>query len=121
MRILLTGLFFFLMYQSMSAQSKRARDLGLHIGVLSPGKWDAITDVPGVKIGHTTLNTGDSVHTGVTAIIPADGNVFQKKVAAGIFVGNGFGKMTGSTQVQELGNIEVPIILTNTLSVGIAM
>jgi len=120
MRITITALLT-LIIMTTYAQPQRARDLGLHIGVLSPGKWDAITDVPGVKVGHTTLNEGDSVHTGVTAIIPADGNVFQKKVAAGIFVGNGFGKMTGSTQVQELGNIEVPIILTNTLSVGIAI
>ncbi|HVW62704.1 MAG TPA: P1 family peptidase [Puia sp.] len=121
MRILLAIISPFLLYQSISAQTQRARDLGLRIGVLSPGKWNAITDVPGVKVGHTTLNQGDSVHTGVTAIIPADGNLFQKKVAAGIFVGNGFGKMSGSTQVQELGNIEVPIVLTNTLSVGTAM
>jgi len=89
MRILLIMLSPFLLYQSIFAQTQRARDLGLHIGV--------------------------------TAIIPADGNVFQRKVAAGIFVGNGFGKMTGSTQVQELGNIEVPIVLTNTLSVGAAI
>jgi len=107
--------------QSSFAQSKRARDLGLRIGVLQPGKWDAITDVPGVKVGHTTLNQGDSVHTGVTAILPAGGNLFQQKVAAGIFVGNGFGKMTGSTQVMELGNIETPIVLTNTLSVATAI
>jgi D-aminopeptidase len=107
--------------QSISAQTKRTRDLGLHIGVLQPGKWDAITDVPGVKVGHTTINQGDSVHTGVTAILPAGGNLFQQKVAAGIFVGNGFGKMTGSTQVMELGNIETPIVLTNTLSVATAM
>jgi len=107
--------------QSSFAQFKRARDLGLRIGVLQPGKWDAITDVPGVKVGHTTLNQGDSVHTGVTAILPAGGNLFQQKVAAGIFVGNGFGKMTGSTQVTELGNIETPIVLTNTLSVATAI
>jgi D-aminopeptidase len=107
--------------QCSFAQTKRARDLGLHIGVLQPGEWDAITDVPGVKVGHTTLNQGDSVHTGVTAILPAGGNLFQQKVAAGIFVGNGFGKMTGSTQVMELGNIETPIVLTNTLSVATAI
>ncbi|MDO6429283.1 P1 family peptidase [Flavitalea sp. BT771] len=110
-----------LLTQSTFAQTKRARDLGLHIGVLPPGKWDAITDVPGVKVGHTTINQGDSVHTGVTAILPAGGNLFQQKVAAGIFVGNGFGKMTGSTQVMELGNIETPIVLTNTLSVATAI
>ncbi|MBN8854320.1 MAG: aminopeptidase [Sphingobacteriales bacterium 50-39] len=103
-----------------SAQNKRARELGLHIGILQTGQWNAITDVPGVKVGHTTLNQGDSVHTGVTAILPFDGNIFQQKVPAAIFVGNGFGKLAGSTQVQELGNIETPIVLTNTLSVGLA-
>jgi D-aminopeptidase len=104
-----------------TAQHQRARELGLHIGVLEPGKWNAITDVPGVKVGQTTLNAGDSVHTGVTAILPYDGNVFQRKVPAGIFVGNGFGKLAGSTQVMELGNLETPVVLTNTLSVGIAV
>jgi len=103
------------------AQNKRARDIGLHIGILATGRWNAITDVPGVKVGHTTLNQGDSVHTGVTAILPHDGNIFQQKVPAAIFVGNGFGKLAGSTQVQELGNIETPIVLTNTLSVGLAI
>jgi D-aminopeptidase len=102
-------------------QKPRARDLGLHIGVMAPGAWNAITDVPGVKVGHTTLVKGDSVHTGVTAILPNDGNIFQQKVPAAIFVGNGFGKLAGSTQVQELGTLETPVILTNTLAVGTAM
>ncbi|MBS1737469.1 MAG: P1 family peptidase [Bacteroidetes bacterium] len=101
--------------------SKRARDYGLKIGVLPPGKLNAITDVPGVKVGHTTLIKGDSVRTGVTAILPYEGNVFQQKVPAAIFVGNGFGKLAGSTQVNELGNLETPIILTNTLNVSTAM
>jgi len=120
MRVLL---FIFLSLFSVTclAQNKRARDLGIKIGVLSPGKWNAITDVPGVKVGHTTLFKGDSVRTGITAILPNDGNIFQQKVPAGIFVGNGFGKFAGSTQVLELGNLETPIILTNTLSVSIAM
>ena len=120
MRVLL---FIFLSLFSITclAQNKRARDLGIKIGVLSPGKWNAITDVPGVKVGHTTLFKGDSVRTGITAILPYDGNIFQQKVPAGIFVGNGFGKLTGTTQVLELGNLETPIILTNTLSVSIAM
>ena len=99
----------------------RARDLGLRIGVMSPGALDAITDVPGVKVGQTTLVQGDSVRTGVTAILPYDGNLFQQKVPAGIFVGNGFGKLAGLTQVQELGNLETPVVLTNTLSVGAAI
>ncbi|HET6253408.1 MAG TPA: P1 family peptidase [Puia sp.] len=104
-----------------STPHPRARDLGLLIGVLTPGAYDAITDVPGVTVGHTTLIRGDSIHTGVTAILPYDGNIFQQKVPAGIFVGNGFGKLAGSTQVQELGNLETPVILTNTLSVGTAI
>jgi D-aminopeptidase len=103
------------------APHPRARDLGLHIGVMSPGAFDAITDVPGVKVGQTTLVQGDSVRTGVTAILPYDGNIFQQKVPAGIFVGNGFGKLAGLTQVQELGNLETPVVLTNTLSVGAAI
>jgi D-aminopeptidase len=104
-----------------SISHPRARDLGLHIGVLSPGAYDAITDVPGVKVGHTTLIRGDSIRTGVTAVLPYDGNIFQEKVPAAIFVGNGFGKLAGITQVQELGNLEAPIVLTNTLSVGAAI
>lgn len=100
------------------AQKKRARDLGIKIGVLPPGKLNAITDVTGVAVGHTTLIEGAHVRTGVTAIIPHAGNLFQEKVPAAIFVGNGFGKLTGVTQVQELGNLETPIILTNTLSVS---
>lgn len=100
---------------------KRLRDLGIQIGVMQPGLWNAITDVPGVKVGHTTLIEGSSVRTGVTAILPHSGNLFQEKVPAAIFVGNGFGKLAGSTQVQELGNLETPIVLTNTLSVPVAM
>lgn len=103
------------------AQNKRARETGITIGVLPTGKFNSITDVPGVKVGHTTLVKGDTVRTGVTAILPHDANIFQQKVPAAIFVGNGFGKLAGITQVQELGNIETPIILTNTLSVSTAM
>ena len=106
---------------SAGAQQKRPRDLGIRIGVLSPGTFNAITDVPGVKVGHTTLIKGETVRTGATAILPFDGNIFQHKVPAGIFVGNGFGKLAGTTQVMELGNIESPIILTNTLNVATAM
>ncbi len=97
------------------------RDIGLKIGIIPPGKLNAITDVPGVKVGHETLIKGDSIRTGVTAIIPQPGNIFQMKLPAAIFSGNGFGKLAGSTQVQELGNLETPIILTNTLSVATAM
>lgn len=88
---------------------------------MDPGPLNAITDVKGVKVGHVTLIKGDSVRTGVTAIIPHPDNVFQQKVPAAVYVGNGFGKLAGSTQVMELGNIETPIILTNTLSVPTAM
>lgn len=99
----------------------RARDLGLAPGVLAPGPLNAITDVAGVRVGQVTLVEGDSVRTGVTAVLPHAGNLFQDKVAGAVFVGNAFGKLAGSTQVTELGTIETPIVLTNTLSVGTAM
>jgi D-aminopeptidase len=92
--------------------------LGVRPGVLEPGPINAITDVAGVRVGHVTLIEGESVRTGVTAILPHGGNLFQQKVPGAIFVGNGFGKLAGSTQVRELGNIESPIVLTNTLSVA---
>src|SRR5262245_39200581 len=95
----------------------RARDLGVVVGILPTGKNNAITDVAGVRVGHATLIRGDNVRTGVTAILPHSGNLFQEKVPAAIFVGNGFGKLMGSTQVNELGEIETPILLTNTLNV----
>ncbi len=106
--------------QNKETVMKRARDYGIEIGILKPGSLNAITDVPGVKVGQLTLKEGDSVRTGVTAILPYEGNIFQNKVPAGIFVGNGFGKLTGYTQVEELGNLETPIVLTNTLSVPAA-
>ncbi|MCX6543685.1 MAG: P1 family peptidase [Acidobacteria bacterium] len=99
----------------------RARDLGIAPGVLAPGPLNAITDVAGVRVGHTTLLQGDSVRTGVTAVLPHAGNLFQDKVAGAVFVGNAFGKLAGSTQVDELGTIETPIVLTNTLAVGVAV
>ena len=105
----------------MQAQNKRARDLGLSIGVLPTGKHNAITDVAGIKVGQVTIVKGDSVRTGVTAVVPHEGNLFQQKVPAAIYTGNGFGKLAGVTQVQELGNLETPIVLTNTLSVPTAM
>lgn len=109
---------------SVIAQSEtrpRARDLGLAPGVFAPGPLNAITDVSGVSVGHTTLIDGDAVRTGVTVVVPHAGNVFQDKVPGAVFVGNAFGKLAGSTQVDELGTIETPIALTNTLSVGAAM
>jgi len=102
---------------AVDSSGKRARELGIEVGVLQPGQWNAITDVTGVRVGHTTLMEGDSVRTGVTAILPHGGNLYQRKVPAAIYVGNGFGKLAGSTQIEELGNIETPILLTNTLSV----
>lgn len=102
-----------------AAENKpRARDLGIAPGVLKPGKQNAITDVSGVRVGHVTLIEGSDIRTGVTAILPHAGNLFQEKVPAGFAVGNGFGKFAGSTQIVELGEIETPVILTNTLSVA---
>ena len=98
----------------------RLRDFGLRTGVLTPGPLNAITDVAGVRVGHTTIIQGQSVRTGVTAILPHEDNVFQDKVAGAIAVANGFGKLIGITQVQEMGTIETPIVLTNTLSVPAA-
>jgi D-aminopeptidase len=108
-----------LAYQQSSGRP-RARDLGIAPGAMTPGPLNAITDVAGVRIGQTTIHDGN-VHTGVTAILPHAGNLFQDKVPGAVFVGNAFGKLAGSTQVQELGTIETPIVLTNTLSVGTAV
>jgi D-aminopeptidase len=96
---------------------RRARDLGIAPGILPTGKWNAITDVSGVRVGQVTLIDGEDVRTGVTAVLPHAGNIFQDKVPAGLAVGNGFGKLSGSTQLEELGEIETPIVLTNTLAV----
>jgi D-aminopeptidase len=95
----------------------RARDAGLVVGVLPTGPRNAITDVAGVLVGHTTLIRGDDVRTGVTAVLPHKGNLFREKVPGAVFVGNGFGKLMGSTQVNELGEIETPVLLTSTLNV----
>ncbi|HEY0080143.1 MAG TPA: P1 family peptidase [Pyrinomonadaceae bacterium] len=102
----------------MQNQSRpRARELGIKVGVLPVGELNAITDVAGVRVGHATLIRGADVRTGVTAIVPHAGNLFREKVPGAAFVGNGFGKLAGSTQVNELGEIETPILLTSTLSV----
>lgn len=95
----------------------RVRDLGIRIGIYDPGKLNAITDVAGVQVGQVTIIRGDDVRTGVTAIFPHAGNMFQQKVPGAVYVFNAFGKLVGSTQVNELGEIETPIVLTNTLSV----
>lgn len=99
----------------------RARELGVRVGTTKTGVWNAITDVPGVKVGHTTIHQGKDIHTGVTVILPHGDDVFQQKAPASIVVGNGYGKLAGSTQVAKLGNIETPIALTSTLSVGPVM
>ena len=95
----------------------RAREIGVEVGIFRPGPLNAITDVRGLHVGQVTLIRGDSVRTGVTAILPHNRNLFAEKVPAAVFVGNGFGKLIGSTQVNELGQIETPIVLTNTLNV----
>jgi D-aminopeptidase len=104
----------------MAQSSKRPRDYGIKFGVLPTGVLNAITDVPGVRVGQVTLHQGQTIRTGVTAIIPHDGNLFQQKSPAAIYIGNGFGKLMGYSQIEELGTIETPIILTNTLSVPTA-
>jgi D-aminopeptidase len=98
-------------------ERERVRELGIHPGILPTGSWNAITDVEGVMVGHKTLIEGDSIRTGVTVIIPHNGNLFRERVPAAVYVGNGFGKALGFTQVQELGELETPIALTNTLSI----
>ncbi|MDH5380546.1 MAG: P1 family peptidase, partial [Cyclobacteriaceae bacterium] len=110
---------FYILFTSSFVNAQLARDYGIEIGILETGKYNAITDVHGVRVGHVTLSKGDSVRTGVTAIVPAE-NVFMNKIPAGFFAGNGFGKFAGSTQIMELGNLETPIVLTNTMSVGTA-
>ncbi|MBX2870692.1 MAG: P1 family peptidase [Saprospiraceae bacterium] len=111
---------FFLSAYVQAQTPKRLSDYGVTIGVLPKGGYNAITDVPGVQVGHETLLQGDSIRTGVTAILPHQGNIFQSKVPAAMYIANGFGKLMGYSQVEELGNIETPIILTNTLSVPTA-
>src|SRR6267154_6324816 len=104
--------------QSVTPEARpRCSDLGLKVGVLPTGPLDAITDVAGVRVGHTTIIRGDDLHTGVTAILPHPGNLYREKVPGAVFVGNGFGKLAGSTEVDEMGDIETPILLTSTTSV----
>ncbi|WP_209331197.1 P1 family peptidase [Lunatimonas salinarum] len=117
-KILFCASFLFIAYTAEVKGQERARQYGFEFGVMSPGPLNAITDVVGVKVGQVTLLEGESIRTGVTAILPHDGNIFREKVPAAVYVGNGFGKLAGSTQIQELGNLETPIVLTNTLSVA---
>ena len=117
-RYILSALAIITAFNISQAQEKRGRirDFGIQIGILPTGANNAITDVSGVTVGQKTIIHGDSVRTGVTAIIPHQGNIFQQKVPAAVYVGNGFGKMMGISQIEELGNIETPILLTNTLN-----
>src|SRR6202044_912224 len=104
--------------QSIAPNARpRASELGLKVGILPTGPLDAITDVAGVEVGQTTIIRGDNIRTGVTAVLPHSGNLYREKVPGGILVGNGFGKLAGSTQVDEMGDIETPILLTSTTSV----
>jgi D-aminopeptidase len=119
--LLLAVLLMNVMAVTHSQSRPRARDLGIAPGTMEPGPHNAITDVAGVRVGHTTFVNGDNIRTGVTAVLPHGGNLFQQKVSGAVFVGNAFGKLAGSTQVDELGTIESPIVLTNTLSVGAAV
>ncbi len=119
--IFLTIFFLTLSLTFFSAEDKpRMREFGIETGIIEPGEWNAITDVPGVKVGQLTLIEGENIRTGVTAILPYDDNIYQKKVPGAVYVANGYGKLTGYTQIEELGTIETPIILTNTLSVPTA-
>jgi len=114
-------LFFSLPFVSLSLENRpRLREFGIKTGVLEPGPGNAITDVSGVRVGHYTLIEGKNIRTGATAILAHEGNIFQEKVPAAIYVANGYGKLMGYTQVEELGSLETPIVLTNTLSVPTA-
>ncbi|HEX3084986.1 MAG TPA: P1 family peptidase [Pyrinomonadaceae bacterium] len=115
--VIVSSLAYSIMTNGQDQKRPRAREAGVVVGVLPTGPLNAITDVAGVTVGHTTLTRGDNVRTGVTAILPHDGNLFRQKVPGAVFIGNAFGKLAGSTQVNELGEIETPIMLTATLNV----
>ena len=115
-KIILTFIIVQVNFSIHAQERSRARALGITPGILTPGHFNAITDVKGVAVGQKTLIIGDSIRTGVTVIMPHEGNIFQEKVPAAVFVGNGFGKAIGTTQIVELGNIESPIALTNTMN-----
>src|SRR5215510_9065375 len=114
MRLLLVA---FTLLATVNPARPRAREIGIVVGTLPTGANNAITDVAGVRVGHTSVIRDENVRTGVTVILPHGGNLFREKVPGAVFVGNGFGKLAGSTQVNELGEIETPILLTSTLSV----
>jgi len=104
--------------ETVNGSRPRARDIGINVGILAPGPLNAITDVHGVLVGHVTLSSGTSVNTGATSIRPHGGNLYLERVPAGFYRGNGYGKFAGATQIVELGELESPIVLTNTLSVS---
>src|SRR5216684_8446629 len=116
MRILLVLVLFSAILTAQTVRP-RARELGIKVGVIPTGPLNAITDVAGVAVGHTSVIRRDDIRTGVTAILPHQRNLFVEKVAGAVFIGNAFGKLAGSTQVEELGEIETPILLTSTLNV----
>ena len=118
--IFILALFLFTYAQAQEKRG-RIRDFGIDIGILKPGKYNAITDVEGVLVGHKTLIEGENIRTGVTAILPHGGNIFRDKVPGAVYVINGFGKLMGTTQVEELGCIETPVVLTNTLNVPLVV
>lgn len=113
-----TFFFIFVCHSVAFAQKVTPRSAGIPFGILTTGKYNAITDVEGVKVGHFTKIEGGNIRTGVTAIIPHNGNIYREKVPAAIYIGNGYGKLAGYSQVKELGNIETPILLTNTLNIA---
>ena len=120
MRILsgLLSVMFILTTSAIAGENPRTRELGISPGIFTPGAMNAITDVAGVKVGQVTVQQGTRFNTGVTVIVPAAGNLRQDKVPAAIYVANGYGKLAGLSQVQELGELETPIALTNTLNVA---
>ncbi|MFM7090404.1 MAG: P1 family peptidase [Bacteroidota bacterium] len=116
----LISIFLSLFLNKMDAQKLRPREYGIPFGILPTGPKNAIQDVAGVLVGHVTLSEGQFVHTGVTSILPHGRNLYKEKVPAAVYIGNGYGKLAGYSQIKELGNIETPIILTNTLQVSTA-
>lgn len=112
---------FVLLSLHLDSQNMRPREHGIYFGQMVPGKFNSITDVPGIKVGHFTLVQDSAIRTGITSIFPHSENIFENKVPAAVFVGNGFGKLVGTTQIEELGNIETPILLTNTLNIPAGM
>ncbi len=121
LRFIPVSILLIILISNAFGQDKRLRDYGIKIGILQTGPYNAITDVSGVKVGHYTLMEGENIRTGVTAILPHDGNMYRLKVPAAVYIGNGYGKLAGYSQIKELGNIETPVVLTNTLSVPAGM